>query len=363
MRRSIIYTILILVLLASGCAVWQVVQWRQVLYTPMLAADNPAVEITIPPGMPLISLAWQLKRQGLLQNPDYLVYLARLHGDIEHIKAGEYLIAPGKTTAAQFLDNIVSGRIILRQLTIVEGWNFNQVMAAVNTNPYLTHSLNHLDNATIMQKLGYSGIDPEGRFYPDTYLFGKGTADTKILRKAYTAMDNLLAKQWAQRAHNLAYQKPIEALTVASLIERETSLDRERPLIAGVINRRLQKNMRLQIDATIIYALGANYSGKLSRNDLTVRSAYNTYLHAGLPPTPIAMPSRSSLYAALHPAAGDALYYVATGRGGHTFSATLKAHDMAIDKYRWNQSHCFSFPLFLAFLQKAFVNYSPIGPL
>lgn len=273
--------------------------------------------------------------------------LARIQGNLGKIKAGEYLIEPGKTTPAKLLQNMAAGRVLLRQLTIIEGWTFQQIMNAINNNPYLQHNFNTLKNDEIMAQLGYPNINPEGRFYPDTYLFSKGTADSKILKKSYQKMQILLAQQWNSRAANLPYQNQEEALTAASLIERETAVPQERPMVAGVIVRRLEKNMRLQIDPTVIYALGNAYKGKLSSQDLKINSPYNTYLYKGLPPTPIAVPSASSLYAALHPASGDALFYVANGRGSHIFSATLKDHDVAIDKYLLAPRICVSLPLVL----------------
>lgn len=333
MRRSHINLILIVLIFVLGYFAWLSTQWSHLFTTAMLSPQSAAVEFEIHPGTPLIAVAWQLKRAGLLQDTKRFILWARIRGDLGKIKAGEYLIEPGKTTPVQFLAHIVAGKVILRQLTIIDGWTFNQIMTAVNNNLYLRHTLVGLDNQAIMQKIGYSGVNPEGEFYPNTYLFSKGTADVKILQIAYQAMQNVLQQQWAKRAPGLPYQTPYQALIAASLIERETSIDQERPKIAGVIERRLQKHMRLGIDPTVIYALGSAYQGKLTLKDLTVDSPYNTYLYAGLPPSPIAVPAEASIVAALHPAAGDALYYVASGNGGHIFSATLQQHDAAILQY------------------------------
>lgn len=330
------------------------------LFRPMLAAGNAPIEVDIPSGTPLIAVAWQLKRQGLLKDPKYFIFLAQIRGHIGKMKAGEYLITPGKTSPIQFLNDIVAGRVILRQVTIIDGWTFAQVMQAINTNPYLVHTLNGLNDQAVMAKLGYAGISPEGRFYPDTYLFGKGTTDAAILKKAYKTMNKVITAEWNQRAPGLPYNNPSDALTAASLIERETALDSERPMIAGVIVRRLQKGMRLQIDPTVIYALGDAYQGKLTSADMMVNSPYNTYLHNGLPPSPIGIPRTSSIYAALHPAGGDALYYVSNRNGSHVFSATLKQHDAAIDKYLLSPRFCLAPLLFLNSLRSASLNYSPM---
>lgn len=334
LRRGLINVCLVLVLAGLLYLAWLTFQWQRFLYRPMLANTQTPIEVEVRQGTGVNSLAWKLKRQGLLQHPDYFILLARMRGAFTRIQAGTYLIQPGKTTPAKFLDDMLAGRVILRELTIVEGWTFAQMMQAINSNPYLTHTLAGKDPQAIMTALGYPEQNYEGHFYPDTYLFGDGTSDVKILKKAYLKMNNLLAQAWAKRATGLPYDSPEQALIAASLIERETAVAAERPLISGVIIRRLQKNMRLQIDPTVIYALGSAYQGKLTTQDLLVNSPYNTYLHKGLPPTAIAFPSTSSVQAALHPTLSDALYYVASGKNGsHIFSATLRQHDAAIDKY------------------------------
>ncbi len=306
--------------------------WLKFLTTPMLAKDQTPIAVVITPGTPLIALAWNLKRQGLLSDPNRFVWMARLRGDLSRVKAGEYILEPGMNPW-QFLTRIVAGKVILHQVTIIEGWTFAEMMQAINNNPYLTHTLNGLDSQTIMTRLGLPNVQPEGQFYPDTYLFNRGTSDTTILKIAYNKMQNVLTTAWQKRDPHVPLQNPYQALIIGSLIEKETSVAQERTKIAGVIFRRLQKNMRLQIDPTVIYALGDQYQGKLTPQDLTFANPYNTYVNSGLPPTPIAIPSAASINAALHPAAGTALYYVATGYGGHVFSNTLQQQDAAIAKY------------------------------
>lgn len=310
----------------------QAFQWLKFFTTPMLQKDQPPVAVIIEPGTPLLAVAWDLKRHGLMSEPDRFIWMARIRRDLGRVKAGEYLVTPGMNPW-QFLSRIVAGKVILHQVTLIEGWTFAQVMAAINANPYLTHTLNGLDSQGVMEHLGYANIPAEGQFYPDTYSFNRGTTDAAILKIAYNKMQNVLTTAWQNRAPNTLLQSPYQALIVGSLIEKETSLASERKKISGVITRRLQQNMRLQIDPTVIYALGDQYQGKLTSKDMSFPSPFNTYLNKGLPPTPIAMPSAASINAALHPAAGTALYYVATGYGGHVFSTTLQQQDAAITKY------------------------------
>lgn len=211
----------------------------------------------------------------------------------------------------------------MREIKIIEGWQLQQVLTALHQNPYLEHDL-----------VGKSvPVSLEGLLFPDTYLFARGTTESEILNQATKLMNKQLAKAWEQRAQNLPYLSSFDALIVASLVEKETAIATERAQIAGVILRRLEKNMLLQIDPTVIYALGSSYSGKLHKEDMSIDSPYNTYKNKGLPPTPIAMPGLASIEAALHPAAGTALYYVSRGDGSHEFTDNLAAHQLAIQKF------------------------------
>ncbi|QLH43442.1 MAG: endolytic transglycosylase MltG [Coxiellaceae bacterium] len=338
MPRWLVNTLLVLTLLVLIWIAWLCSAWKKFFDAPLIANNIP-VEIEVQPGTTPSAIAWQLKRQGLNIDPKRFIQWARLRGDLTRIKAGEYRIMPGMT-ASQFLSQMVAGRTIMRQFTIVEGWTFGQLMDALNRNPYVSHQLQGLDDASIMARIGHPNLYPEGMFYPSTYLFSRGTSDIKLLQMAYNNMQQVLGQLWQQRAPNLFYQNSYQALIVASMIEKETAVISERPMVAGVIMRRLDKNMRLQIDPTVMYGLNKNYTQKLTGNDLKIDTAYNTYTRNGLPPTPIAMPSASSITAALHPAAGDALYYVATGVGGHAFSNTLKAHDVAIKQYLLRPQFC-----------------------
>lgn len=347
MQRTLSKVLLFIVIIGIFFFALMSIQLKRFLYEPMLSATDAPLIIEIKPGTPIIALAWQLKRQGLIKSPKYFLWYAKLHHAARHIKAGEYLIKPGKTTPARFLKNVWAGKIYLRQFTIVEGWSFQQILDAINKNSYFHHSLKDLSNHQIMTKFDPPNLHPEGQFYPDTYLFAKGTPDVKVLKIAFNKMQNLKQKMWAQRAQNLPYKTPEDALIVASLIEKETALAEEKPIISGVILRRLAKDMRLQIDPTVIYALGKSYQGKLTTQDLRFNSPYNTYMNKGLPPSAIAVPSAQSIYAALHPAPGDSLYFVAKGYGRHQFSATLKDQDTAIKTYLLTPKRCFSGVLIL----------------
>jgi UPF0755 protein len=259
--------------------------------------------------------------------------LARWQGIAHAIKAGEYYL-PAGITPPQLLQQMVAGKVMEASLTLVEGWTFSQVMAVVSNSPYLRQTLASLEASAIMERLGYPGQHPEGRFFPDTYYFPAGTTDFAFLQRAYQLMRKHLAREWAHRAPGLPYQTQDEALILASIIERESALPQERPLIAGVFVRRLQKGMPLQTDPTVIYGLGEAFNGVLRRLDLQRDTPYNTYTRSGFPPSPISMPGLESLRAALHPADGEALYFVARGDGSHQFSATLEEHEAAVQTYQ-----------------------------
>lgn len=289
--------------------------------------------LLIKPGTSLKAIAHELVKRHWLEHDYYLVLGGRGAGLANSIKAGEYKIQPGMT-ARQFLQLIVSGRVVQYSLTIPEGWTFRQIKAAVAADPHLRHTLVGLDNASIMDRLGHPGQNPEGRFFPDTYRFPDGTLDLDFLKRAYRMMQRVLAEEWQQRAIGLPYKTPYQALIMASLIEKETAVPEERSKIAGVFVRRLQRGMKLETDPTVIYAIGPDFNGDITSKDLKVDSPYNTYRHPGLPPSPIAAPGRKSIHAALHPDDGDALYFVATGKGRHYFSATLAEHNRAVAKYQ-----------------------------
>jgi UPF0755 protein len=307
------------------------IEWYGFNYIP--SKHTQIAEVYIPPGSSIHTIANILHSQGVLERPRAFVFIARLENVAPSLKAGEYFI-PTDITPSQLLRFLVAGKVHYREITFVEGWRFSQMLESLEKNPYLQHHLQGKTPQEIMTLLGEADKNPEGRFYPNTFKFARGTNDLVLLKKSHQLMLKQLAKAWEQRAPNLPYQSPGEAVIVASLIEKETAVAAERAVIAGVILRRLQNRMLLQIDPTVIYALGENYSGHLSREDLKVNSPYNTYLFKGLPPTPIAMPSLASVMAALHPLEGTVLYYVSKGDGTHVFSSTLAEHNEAVNKLR-----------------------------
>lgn len=316
----------------SATGVWLYVQnW---LMAPLdVGAEGYRYELK--PGQTLGHLANDLGQQHILDNPRLLRLYARLT-NINKVHAGEYFLAPG-TTPQSLLEKLRKGDVVLHQVTFVEGWTFRQVLAALEKTPSIRHELTGKSEAEQLALLGLPLTHPEGWFFPDTYSFSRNTSDVEILQKSYRKMENLLNREWEGRAANLPYKNAYEALIMASIIERETGHHSERDQIAGVFVRRLQQGMKLQTDPTVIYGMGDSYQGRITRKHLTAATPYNTYTIDGLPPTPISLPSAASIKAALHPAAGDALYFVAKGDGTSEFSATLDAHNQAVRRYQLNR--------------------------
>ena len=327
--KSISLALLAILILAIA---WGGMEYHRFTTTPLnTGSSNMSYEVA--PGMTLKKIAHDLQQRGVLSQASYLVWLSYWQNKGRNVRAGEYTLAPG-TTPSQLLDQLASDKVIEYALTLVEGWTFRQLMDAIERHEKLSHTLSGLDEREIMAKLGFAGQHPEGRFYPDTYHFPKGTTDVAFLQRAYRAMDQRLQQEWQKRSAGLPLRTPDEALTLASIVEKETGLASERPVIAGVFVRRLLIGMPLQTDPTVIYGLGPSFDGNLRRRDLASDTPYNTYMHTGLPPTPIAMPGADAIHAVLHPAPGDALYFVARGDGGHVFSATLEQHNRAVFKYQ-----------------------------
>jgi len=336
MRRKLLIAAVVLLLAAVSAGLWINREMQRQLHAPM---NVPGTEtLVVKPGMSLTAIGRDLAQRGWLSHPYYFILRVRLKGLARHIKAGEYSVEPGMTPL-QLLDKLIRGRVIQYSLTLPEGLTFHQIMQLVEAQPQLRHTLPDDRPETVMQAIGEPGQSPEGRFYPDTYYFPRGTTDVEFLRRAYLTMSRVLAQEWQARAVGLPYKKPYDALIMASIIEKEAAIPEERERIAGVFVRRLERGMRLQTDPTVIYALGKDYDGDIHRRDLATRSPYNTYMHAGLPPTPIAAPGRESIHAALHPEPGDALYFVSRGDGSHQFSNTLEEHNRAVAKYQLNDSH------------------------
>lgn len=287
----------------------------------------------VKPGMTLHQFLGRLHDDGLLPDPYSLLLLAHVEGKTRALQQGEYRFHPG-ITPIELLDQVISGRTVEYPITFIEGWTFRQVQATLNAAPKLTHTLAGLNAHQVMSRLGHPDVNPEGRFYPDTYYYAAGTPDVTLLTHAYNRMQQFLDTAWRQRAGGLPLKNETQALILASLIEKETAASGERALIAGVFINRLRIGMKLQTDPTVIYAMGTRYHGAIHLRDLRIRSPYNTYRYYGLPPTPIAIPSPASIEAALHPAQTPALYFVARGNGTHQFSETLREQDDAVIKYQ-----------------------------
>ncbi len=327
----------LLIALVSGClflaiAVALVFWMQREVLEQSLHVEAEQV-LNVPAGSTPNGLLLQLEQQGALRGAFWLRLTWRLQGYVQPLHTGEYQLEPGMTVA-QLLEKWRTGDILQHRVTLVEGWNFQQVRAALARQEKLEQTLGEASNSDIMRELGQANVHPEGRFFPDTYNFVRGQSDLDILRQANQRLQQVLAEEWAERADDLPYKTPEEALIMASIIEKETGVAHEREEISGVFNRRLKIGMLLQTDPTVIYGMGDNYTGKITRTDLRRPTPYNTYVIAGLPPTPIAMVGREAIYAALHPKAGKSLYFVARGDGSHVFSNTLAEHNKAVREYQ-----------------------------
>ncbi len=284
-------------------------------------------------GSSIKNIAQDLTMQKIIDDPWLFILLAKLKGVETRVRAGEYELKTGQTPD-DLLDVFTKGSSIQYSFTVIEGWSFKQMLAALAQDPIIEHSLDGKNNDEIMSLIGHPGQHPEGMFFPDTYRFPKGTNDIDFLRRAYQVMQQHLDREWNQRDSDLPLKSGYEALILASIIEKETGVGFERPLIGGVFIQRLKRNMRLQTDPTIIYGLGENFDGNIRFRDLKKDTPYNTYLHAGLTPTPIALPGLDAIRAALHPAKTRALYFVSKGDGTHHFSETLEQHNAAVTRYQ-----------------------------
>ena len=316
--------------------VWLFFVWHRAMHRPLLTRGK-ATSVIVQPGSTIHDLADQLDRRGLITHPGVFVFDARISGDAKRLRYGEYRILPGMS-ASQLLSNIISGKGVVKyQITFVEGWTFRDIKNMLREDNHIRHLFKDKNNKEIMSMLTHPQQHPEGRFFPDTYTYTWGNSDLEILQHAYQRMQAFLFEQWGQRANDLLYKDAYQALIVASLIEKETSVSNERPIIAGVILNRIKKGMRLQVDPTVLYGLEKPYGTVITKEDLHSKTLYNTYQVFGLPPTPIGMPSGASIIAALHPINTPYLYYVARGDGSHVFSATYRQHLKAVRRYRESQ--------------------------
>jgi UPF0755 protein len=299
---------------------------------PMAGPDTP-VDLEVEPGQSARQVAQSVADTGLSVSPWLLYQWFRWSGESRLIRAGSYEIQPA-TSPAQLLRKLVDGDQSLARLRLIEGWTFRQVRAELARTTTLKAESAALSDAELMDRLGAPGVAPEGRFFPDTYTYAKGSSDLAVLRRAHAAMRKRVEAAWNQRAPDSPLKSADELLTLASIVEKETGRADDRPMVASVFVNRLRIRMPLQTDPTVIYGLGERFDGNLRRKDLQTDTPYNTYTRAGLPPTPIAMPGRDSLMAAVRPAGSKALYFVARGDGTSQFSETLADHNRAVDKYQ-----------------------------
>ena len=329
-RKALLKTLaglLALCLLAGSAAVW----W---LHQPIgTGAGQPTLELSIEPGTSPRAVAQAVVDAGAQTSPAVLYAWFRLSGQDRQIRAGSYEIAPG-TTPRRLLAMLVRGEESLRTVTLVEGWNWRQVRQALAKADLLKPDSQALSDEALMARLGRPGVAPEGRFYPDTYSYAKNSSDLKVLERALKAMDRQLAKAWAARSPGVAVKTPDEALVLASIVEKETGKGSDRAMISSVFHNRLRVGMMLQTDPTVIYGLGEAFDGNLRRQHLRADTPWNTYTRAGLPPTPIAMPGKAALMAAVQPASSQALYFVAKGDGSSHFSVSLDEHNRAVNRYQ-----------------------------
>jgi UPF0755 protein len=326
--RFFVKGLIVLVVLAAalaGAAAWWIGQPLK------LAAET--VDVSIEPGLSARDAAQAIAQAGVDVNPTLLYAWFRLSGDSRRIKAGSYELE-GAITPRRLLQRLVRGEEALRSITFVEGWTFRQVREALSKAELLKQDTRGLSDDLIMEKLGKPGLHPEGRFFPDTYTYVKGSTDLHLLQRALRAMDKRLNEAWAQKAADTPLKNPDEALILASIVEKETGRASDRPMVASVFANRLRIGMMLQTDPTVIYGLGTSFDGNLRKKDLQTDTPWNTYTRAGLPPTPIAMPGKAALLAAVAPAASKALYFVARGDGTSQFSATLDEHNRAVNQYQ-----------------------------
>ncbi|WP_442113179.1 endolytic transglycosylase MltG [Pseudomonas sp. NUPR-001] len=331
MRRKflvLLETGLILAGLMLGFSAWKVNSaLEQTLHV------NQEQLLDVPTGTNPNRMFYRMESQGLLDDAFWLRLYWRFNMAGVPLHTGEYRMTPGMTVRELF-EVWRRGDVVQYSLTLVEGWNFRQVRSALAKHEKIKQTLDGLSDAEVMDKLGHPGVFPEGRFFPDTYRFVRGMSDVEFLQQAYARLDEVLAKEWAERPADLPYRDPYQALIMASLVEKETGVPQERGQIAGVFVRRMRIGMLLQTDPTVIYGMGERYNGKITRADLREPTPYNTYTNAGLPPTPIAMVGREAIHAALNPTPGTSLYFVARGDGSHIFSDDLDAHNSAVREYQ-----------------------------
>jgi UPF0755 protein len=314
--------------LLLGLAFWQ---QNNALQQPLKLTQEQLLDV--PAGSSPTGVLNRLEADGVIKDAFLLRLYWRFNLSGQSLHSGEYRMTPGMT-AKSLLALWEKGDVVQYSLTLVEGWTFRQVRAALGKQAKLEQTLSNLSDSEVMAKLGHPNVFPEGRFFPDTYRYVRGMTDAELLKQAYNRLDAVLQEEWEKRAADVPYVDPYQALIMASLVEKETGVPQERGEIAGVFVRRLQQGMLLQTDPTVIYGLGERYNGKITRAFLKEATPYNTYVISGLPPTPIAMVGREAIHAAMNPVAGSSLYFVARGDGSHVFSDDLEAHNAAVKEFQ-----------------------------
>lgn len=324
-RLQVFFSIIFLPLLAL------VAYFFYFLYTPVV--NNPKGQVFyLKPGTGLHTLAVQMQTEGLLNYPEFFHIYTWYKATGKNLKSGEYLFPYGATPMTIWSQITTGTGLAYRPFTIIPGWSFIQLRQAINKEATLKHLTTNMNDKALMQLLSSDVTSGEGEFYPETYNYTRDESDLVILKRAFDLMQNRLKEAWNQRTPNLPYQTSYDALIAASLVEKEAYLESERPIIAGVVVNRLRNHMLLQLDPTVVYGMGDKYEGKIHRSDLTTNTPYNTYIHKGLPPTPIAIPSEESLMAAVHPQQNNYYYFVAKGDGSHQFSTHLSEHNTAVEE-------------------------------
>jgi len=330
-RRLLLLTVEALLILAGLALGWSAWKVASVVDQPLAVSQERMLDV--PTGTTPNRMFYRMQDDGLLKDAFWLRLYWRFNMAGTPLHTGEYRITPGMT-----VDDLFAawrrGDVVQYNLTIVEGWTFRQVRAAIARHDKIEQTLTNVSDEAVMERLGHPGVFPEGRFFPDTYRFVRGMSDVELLQQAYMRLEEVLAREWAERATDLPYRDPYQALIMASLVEKETGVPQERGQIAGVFVRRLRLGMMLQTDPTVIYGMGERYNGRITRADLRAPTPYNTYTMTGLPPTPIAMVGREAIHAALNPAPGSSLYFVARGDGSHVFSDDLGDHNTAVREYQ-----------------------------
>ncbi|MGZ3237300.1 MAG: endolytic transglycosylase MltG [Burkholderiaceae bacterium] len=324
--KKVFALLIVLALVFAGFVVY----WAQ---QPIIPQEQPGIDFSIKPGSPVKSAAQQIAAAGVPMNSQLFVLLARMSGKSAKMKAGNYVLKPG-ATPLHLIYQLVRGEFAQESISIIEGWTFKQMREEVNSHPALKHDTAQMSDQELLARITADFKSPEGLFFPDTYMFATGASDLQIYKQAHAVLMKRLNESWAARNPSLPYKTSYEALTMASIVEKETGQSSERNMVAAVFVNRLKLGMLLQTDPTVIYGMGDKYKGKIHKSDLERDTPYNTYTRAGLPPTPIALPGAAALAATLNPATADVLYFVARKDGSSEFSSNLSDHNRAVNKYQ-----------------------------